>query len=367
MNPRAVLLIALPLAAVLAFVLLDGSGDGEPAPLPSPELGAGDESLREDTPIDPVTGANEQERPTPQVGKQAESRTDVDLSDPENGLIDGRLQLGAEVLQRMTTYTVWIREQINERNSTASPFVKRRSFPVTLGGPQYFELADIPFSTYGYRVWVTAPNLNGSFQIIRLDPKNPVADVKLAVTMPAPFALRLIDQFNQPLSDRDVELYAIDETIGAVGTAKTNAYGTAVFDEMVAGDYEVVLDQLVRGTVRIDPPGFVRDPLQVRHASASLVIPIGATVRVELFDQIGRGIQDVEVQLDRVDVTDNRRAQVISDFAGIATFESVGPGTYQVNIRDRTFQPTSRRVQIRKSENVTEVVETLKIKLTLAR
>ena len=127
---------------------------------------------------------------------------------------------------------------------------------------------------------------------------------------------------------------------------RTNSFGTAVFENVLAGDYVVRLGDREVGHVTVEPPGYVRDEAGVGSQSALLIVPVGRTLRVEVFDDAGHGLPDAEVILFAIDTVENRRFQSTTDTSGIVLFDHVTPGRYQLDVRGRGRQPTSRTVEI---------------------
>lgn len=266
------------------------------------------------------------------------------------GVIDGRVQVAAEVVGRFRDYSVVVEEQVNPHARSGAdqkPFRRVYGpFRVDDRSTPRFAIADVPFSVYGYRVGVHVPNLNGSSQVIQLTAERWNPDVLLSISDGVPFTVRLIDQNRAAIVDTEVALRPVGTTGGTTYRATTNAFGTAVYEKVLAGDYAVVVGTGALREVTVHATGMLSDLQSLGVQSAIVVRPTGSSLRVEVFGASGHGLEGAELELYAIDTLENRRYEAKSDYAGVHTFEHVTPGRYQLNVAADGHERTSRTVRI---------------------
>jgi hypothetical protein len=200
---------------------------------------------------------------------------------------------------------------------------------------------------------VFVAGLNGSSQVVRVaeDAWNPQVD--LTVTPPAAFTLRVVDQEFQPYVDEDVTLIAVGEPRGRpLLQARTDTFGTALFEAVLAGEYDVKIGLDVRDQVTIERPGFVHDDLDVGVQSKQLKIPRGPSLTIEVFDIIQYALGGVRVRAIALDTTRNRRYEAQTDVNGVVRFDHVVPGRYQIDVQATGYQQTSRTLVVEAGQEV---------------
>lgn len=271
------------------------------------------------------------------------------------GIIKGDIQLSTAVLDRITTLSIVVdelRSLHSVRDGAERPV--RLVVPVhyDIGTPT-FTVTDVPFSDYGYVVRVHAPGLNGSQQTVAITREQPyVDDVRLSVTGGAPFSLLLRDQDQQPISTTDVRLLPVGEPHGRpLLDGRTDNYGSAVFESVLAGDYQVLVGP--RGQPMVDPPPVVTVQPGGRIYAGNVVQPQGQTVLVPrgvplkvVVRQYGYGVEGVAIRAQAIDrikltVTEGR-----TDPRGEYTFPFLLPGIYQIDVAKDGFQRRSRQITL---------------------
>jgi len=164
------------------------------------------------------------------------------------GAIRGNISLAAGVVAELRFVYVKIEEAISRPGGKATrlPFVKTTRVDIVpeLGTPEFF-YDGIPFSEYGYIVLVYAAGVNGSKQFVHVTKEHPTADVMLSVTEAHPFTVLLRDQRKTPVPGKRVYMLPLGEPKNRrVLQKESDSYGAAVFDKVLAGDYEVRVGSL---------------------------------------------------------------------------------------------------------------------------
>src|SRR5690606_27529159 len=154
----------------------------------------------------------------------------------------------------------------------------------------YTEAGPVPFSEYGYRVTLFVPGFNGSSQIVRVDADSWNPSVELSVTPARPLALRLVDQSLDPWIERELTLVPLGDG-RPILAGRTDNFGTVVFEAALAGDYEVRMGDGQVQTITVEPPGFIRDDLDRRFPSQTLVVPHGRRLTIEVFGLSGYALE----------------------------------------------------------------------------
>ncbi|MBK8975395.1 MAG: carboxypeptidase regulatory-like domain-containing protein [Planctomycetes bacterium] len=349
-------LLALCLAGAW-FAFSADPADPEPTPATEPAAAA-------PTPGEP--SPRQADVPQPSAGlRAAPVTTDAPrrprpAGAPELGIIDGRIQLAAGVAGTFSGFQVTVRELIDEGGDGPSdgtitegparrkPYMETRAFKAAPDeSPLYFAFDRVPFSRYGYDVWVFVPGLNGSHQAVVVDETSWNPQVTLSITKGSPFALRVIDPQRSPMAGRRVQLRPLGYPLGRpVLAGETNSFGSLTFEHALAGTYAIWIDDVPIEEVDIALPGVVHDQADLGVQSRIITLESGQPVRVEVFGGGGWGLEGAALELFKIDTTENLRMQATSDHGGIHVFEHVPPGRYQLNVQARGHQPTSRTVTV---------------------
>ncbi len=353
MKTKEILLLTGILAVCATTAFLVFAGDTGPAPAPpgpAPDLDA----PADDVPM-PEQRSGPAARSTDAVLAPGRPRTGRDAPDgpldgpPPAGILDGRVTAATSVVSRFTAYVVRVEEMVDGDDLLPSgrpPFHTQQGFKVDPGvSPQYFAIPQVPYSRHGYRVSVFAAGLNGSSQIVSVTESNWNPQVSLNITPPSPFVVRLVDQRRAPVTEVEVTLMP-DPPVGRprlVGT--TDSFGSVVFEETLAGGYDVLVHGQRIESVVVRAPGVVMDLAGSGVQSAILTVPIGEDLKIEVFNAQW-GLADVELDLSMIDTTENIRIQAHTDRAGVHVFQALHPGRYSIHFSAPGYQRTTREVRI---------------------
>lgn len=358
MKPRDLIVCVAALGALaLAIVLLSQAGGETTEPGPDGTAGTETATSASGQRADSTERSTEMTRPTAEFpersGDDGQRETTPSQGPPTAGIIDGKIVLASGLPQPVTTFTIVFHESINPnvqgRDPNRQPRAWTRAFKADPGvSPLYFTATEVPFSEFGYRVSVFVPGVNGSSQFTRCDESSPINEVTLSLTPPSPFSLRLIDQYRNPVTDKEIRLEPDGEPLGRpFATARSDSFGVAIFTDLLAGPWHVKVEDLVRGRLEVQPPGVVSDDAGVGVQSAVITVPRGKNLRIEAFDLAGHGLVDVELQLIAVDTVENRRLQARTDETGTWTFDNVPVGRWQLNAQGGGhYAPISRTITI---------------------
>lgn len=328
-------LILLAIVAMGSGILFLCSGGDRPVPFPALPGDTAGEAPADDQPV--ATRATAVEAPIePKVIGAARSTGPIGIA-PDAGVLDVRITQSASTVGKTEGGVLFVEELFNENTAELKPdrrpWRKETTFRFDpMRSPTFAVIDGVPFSAYGYRVWVWVPGFNGSSQTVRVteDSWNPQVD--LMVSAGSPLQLRLIDQRFEPYPHTDLMLVPTGEVRGRdVIRAQTDNFGTAAFASVLAGEYAVHVGGLARATILVARTGFVHDELGSGRQSQNVVIERGAKLRVEVFDAAGRGMPGVTVRVMAIDTVENIRQEHETDATGVWEFEHVLPGRYQVD------------------------------------
>ena len=256
------------------------------------------------------------------------------------GMIRGDIQLAVSALDRLQSISV----VVEEARSAIGPDnrfqrVHKLIVPVKLGvGTPTFEVPDVPFSEYPYRVMAHAPGLNGSWRHVTIDQDHAlVDDVVLTITPGTPFSLLVRDQDAAPYPKLDVTMQPVGEPLGrSWQKGITDNFGSIVFEQVLAGDY--TLEVADNGELLLEPrtitvqPGTRGHNAAVVGQSQSLVIPRGIPVRLQVHDPAGYGIADAKVTALATHVIKLKELNKTTDAGGFVDFAHLQPGTWAIAI-----------------------------------
>lgn len=353
----AALLALLTLVVAGAVVLVTGGGDdqGETPLVSGP--GVGIESPGEPGPVTPAVSQIERPLvPEPRVVDPDAPRSVPTGPPPTAGVLDVRITATTNALARFGKGLLEVQELVEGGGDDLGRKPYARVLDVKADpheSPLFVVVDGVPYSPYGYRVTVFFTGLNGSSQVVRVaeDAWNPQVD--LTVTAPAAFTLRVVDQEFQPYVDEEVTLIAIGEPRGRpLLQARTDSFGTALFESVLAGEYDVKVGLDVRDKITIERPGFVHDDLDVGVQSKQLKIPRGPSLTIEVFDIIQYALGGVRVRAIALDTTRNRRYEAQTDVNGVVKFDHVVPGRYQIDVQATGYQQTSRTLVVEAGQEV---------------
>ena len=124
---------------------------------------------------------------------------------------------------------------------------------------------------------------------------------------------------------------------------KSDNYGSAVFDSVLQGDYDIVAGAM--GKPRNEPQ---RVTVQA-HAgvrSVTVEVPRGFPLTVYVQTKQGWGIEGAKVRLIATSDRQFRKQDGVTDFAGKCVFEHVPGGDYQIDVSGEKPQRWTRTTTV---------------------
>jgi hypothetical protein len=271
-----------------------------------------------------------------------------------HGLIRGDVQLAVSVVDRIQSLQVIVEELRNPIGPDGKVVeTYRRVERVERGvGTPTFTIRDVPFSDYGYLVTLYSPGLNGGRQTVALDARSPTADVTLSLLSPAPFTLLVRDQDGNPCAGVDVHMLPTGEPPGRPAqNGTTDSFGSCVFEKVLAGDYQawagpanMPLDQ--PRTITVQPGGRLYGA-RVQAQGETLVVRRGVPVEVMAVDPHGYGVADATVKVVATDRVRLTHFEAVTDASGRATFPSLTPGVWQIDVGKADHQTATVQLTIK--------------------
>ena len=345
MNPARKTPLLLGTMALLGMagvvVLSNGNGDSV--------LAEKNSTADSETPID---GA---EKPEPQPPglkgdfvppqKRSQPKPKIPAGATE-GIISVRIAVSTRVLDRLGPYTLEVWEDVNpnaRKETDPKPFYKKIPGRADLRkGTPYVDIEGIPFSSHAYRVKVSALGINGSSGLTYVTAETPLGSrqVELALTPGAIYSVRLLDQRRNARRDLEVRMIPIGERVAGrrMAAQKTNASGSAIFENVLEGDYNIVVGHVnapmappVEVTVypAIGPAS--RDG-RLKTQGRTITIPDGHNVTVDVMSRWGYYIEGAEVRALQLEVSRHHEFKGTTDSAGRLVLENVPFGIYQLSI-----------------------------------
>jgi hypothetical protein len=355
-QQTTLLCAALALAAASA-ALWALPGDATPTAPPAPPAVDPTIADQPSTPSATGTPANSVPPPTavappvPLVDDGARAR--VDTRGWTSGVVKGDIQLAVSVLDRIQSVRVEIEESRNRTPGGPAPF--RRVEPLTLGrGTPTFEIRDIPFSAYPYVVTVLSPGLNGSRCTLAIDERTPlVDDVLLRITPGAPLTILLRDQDATPLQGVDVHAMPVGEPHGRTAhRGVSDNFGSVVFLDVLAGDYEVQCSQAGQllvppHTLGVQPGVNAAAQANVRGQGHTITIERGVPVTLLVADGAGYPIVDAAVVATATDRIKLTEIPTTTDAVGRASFARLQPGLWSFSIQTDRYENWQRQLTLK--------------------
>ncbi|MBZ0150549.1 MAG: carboxypeptidase-like regulatory domain-containing protein [Planctomycetes bacterium] len=275
----------------------------------------------------------------PAVAVEAPTARRRDSGSATEGIIRGDIQLAVSVLDRIESITVVVEEARSAIVRGEVQGIRRKYVPIERGpGTPTFEVR-MPFSEYPYVVSVFSPGLNGSRRTITLDAEHAVVDdIVLAITPGSPFSVLVRDQDAAPYPDVDLVLVAVGDPAGRpTRKATTDNYGSALFEDLLAGDYQLTANSggqplLEPQTIAVQP-GLRSYGTKVQGQGHQLTVPRGIAVGLLVHDAPGYGIADAQVTATALDSIKLKTvAAPPTDGAGRTSFQHLQPGRWQITI-----------------------------------
>lgn len=364
MRPREliVLLAALGLAAAAGVMLLSRESRAEALP-PGP-VTPGPVTLHDAPPALP----NEPQAVPASHGATADDgaiviadavarprRKEVDTTGWTHGIVRGDIELSVAAIDKIQSLTVIIEELRSGRRadgSFQSPYSARVPVSFDRASTPTFEVRDVPFSDYPFAVTVYSPGLNGGRRTITLNAEQPlVDDVVLSISCGTPFTLLVRDQDANPYPQLDVRLAPIGEPLGRPRLdAVTDGYGSAVWESVLTGDYQVLVMQNGQPlgetqTVTV-LPGSRLYQNRIQGQGQTVTIPRGQPLEVRIADTRGYGVDGARVRVQATDRTRLTEFDAVSDASGRVLFPYLTPGTWQIDVTKDRFQTRARQITV---------------------
>ena len=268
-----------------------------------------------------------------------------------SGVIRGDVQLAVSVLDKLGSMTVVV-EEMRSGFARDGKAPKRIMQPVERGlGTPTFEVRDVPFSDYPYRVTLHAPGLNTSARTLSVTKDQPLHDVVLAITPGAPYSVLLRDQDGGAHRDIDLLLRPVGLPHGRPRLAgKTDNFGSVVFESVLAGQYELVAtlqgQPFGENEVVTVQPGKRNFGRKIQGQGHVMTIARGVQLDIEVGDG-AYGIEGATVTLVRTDRRRLKELEATTDGLGRVRFPHLQPGQWQVTIERQAFQRVDRQFTLR--------------------
>ena len=312
------------------------------------------------TPTEPVMSRADV-APAPQTGDfQKSSGPVVAAAQPRrestagwtSGVIRGDVQLAVSILDKLGSMTVIVEElRSGPARDGAAP--RRIMQPVERGrGTPTFEVRNVPFSDYPYRVTLHAAGLNASARTLTVNADQPLhEDVLLAITPGAPYSVLLRDQDGNPHRDIDVSMRPHGLPYGRPPLAgKTDNFGSAVFASVLAGKYQLVAT--TQGQSFGDPefvdvlPGKRNFGSKIQGQGHVMTIARGVQLEVEVGDG-AYGIEGASVTMVRTDRRRLTELEATTNGIGRVQFPHLQPGTWQLTVEREHYQRVDRQFTLK--------------------
>ena len=267
-----------------------------------------------------------------------------------SGLIRGDIQLAVSVLDRLGSMTVIVEEV--KANFTGSPPRRiMQSVERGLGTPT-FEVRDVPFSEYPYRVTLHVPGLNASSRTLSVNEDQPLhEDVVLSVSPGAPYSVLLRDQDGGAHPDVDLSMRPAGLPHGRPPLhGKTDNFGSAVFESVLAGSYELVAtlqgQPFGEPEIVVVQPGMRNFGRKIQGQGHLMTVPRGVQLEVEVGDGF-YGIEGAEVTLVRTDRRRLKELKATTDGIGRVRFPHLQPGLWQLTVERQAFRRVDRQFTLK--------------------
>lgn len=284
----------------------------------------------------------------PAVASSAPVREDT--SGWTSGVIRGDVQLAVSVLDRLGSMTVIV-EELKANFGGKAP--RRIMQAVERGrGTPTFEVRDVPFSEYPYRVTLHVAGLNSSARTLTVDEQQPLHDdVVLSVSPGAPYSVLLRDQDGAPHPDVDLSMQPTGLPHGRPPQhGKTDNFGSVVFESVLAGNYELVAT--LQGQPFGEPEAVIVQPgmrnfgRKIQGQGHVMTVARGVQLEVEVGDGF-YGIEGAEVTLVRTDRRRLKELKATTDGIGRVRFPHLQPGLWQLTVERQAFRRVDRQFTLK--------------------
>lgn len=360
MRARELTVLSIGLGLVLAVGVWFQSQGGGAEDLPPDAVADGSGAQVPDTQPAPQAVASSVQPAPAAVNAPIAQTVDRDPRDHANrttGMVRGDIQLAVSVIPKIKSMTVLVEEV---RSAFAQGAFRRPHLfrvPIKLGiGTPTFEVTDIPFSEYPYAVSVYVPGLNGSKRTVTIDATSPVVeDIVLVVTPGAPFTLLVRDQDAAPYTGLEVQMQPVGDPLGrnhVRGT--TDNFGSCVFEDMLAGDYQIVasLNGQPVGDAQLIKvqPGQGNFHPKIQGQGHSMTIARGVPMQLQVNDTAGYGVADANVTATAQDRIKLTQVTATTNAGGRAEFTHLAPGKWHFVVEKDKYERRDLQVTIKKAQ-----------------
>ncbi len=275
------------------------------------------------------------------------------------GIINGRIALDTSVLDKFHSYTIEVIEEINEnarRDGGREPFRTTRRFAYDHIGTPFFTIAGIPFSRHVYLVRLHVPQLNGSQARVHITKAKPSGEVQLGLMPGVTFIVLLRDQRQTPREGLSVQMTPEGDPPGRPVYQKTsNNFGQVIFENVLQGDYKIYVGptnapmNVPKKITVLAINVIVRNDghRRVSTQSTAVLVPSGAPVTVEAYDNYGYPLADTELEAHQIEVQRYFSYKGKTDQAGRHVFEHLPVGKYQLSVHKPGFGRRTHKLQIK--------------------
>lgn len=375
MNHRTLtILLAVAVASVAGLMMLgrptmatelpanNGPASRAPTPLNDPADGV----LKPDA--HPIQTAEGSFRRNDQVEVAEAARKKENTTGWTSGIIRGDIKLSVSALDRLGSISVHVEEMRSggHDGNPDPPWSTHQSVERGVGTPT-FEVRDIPFSNYPYRVYVRAAGLNGGVRTLSITAEDPLHEVQLAITPGLPLSVLLRDQDGAPHANVDVHLRPVGKPFGRPAKNGTSDnFGTVVFEDVLEGGYDLVAlqdNQQLGEVERVNvQPGSRSYGRAVQPQGHVMVIPRGAQIDVLLSDGF-YPVAGAKVVAVKTDTRQLHEPSGETDEQGRLRFVHLKPGRWMLTITHPDYHRHDRPLSLKADQ----LPEELRIKLTRRR
>ncbi len=365
-RDTTILAAAFAVLAMVGFVFLAGDrSDGADQPPPSNVDGPAATS-DQDPSIPRAIGVESNDSP-----EAAEDATGPERSEefddgqvPEFGRVVGDIQVDAKIFSQLKTVSVELSESRSSLTTEASrPYRKIVGLNVDRGTPT-FEFRGVPFSPYGYTVTAYAPRLNGSSMAVAVTKEKPLAEVLLSLSAGVPFGIMLRDQDRAPVANTYVTIASLGEPRGRGSrNGTTDAYGSIVWQDVLAGDYRVFVGDV--NTPLVDPVDVMVQAVSGRTTAIPQIQ--SATVEVRKGDPLkvvvtafGYGVAEAKLSVLDTDSRTYKKIEGVTDAQGKFEFGRLSAGRYVISVEHPEYQ--RRSVSVSWSGDAPPPTKTIQLK-----
>lgn len=333
------------LGAIAAIIGLAGDPVEAGERLPEP-VSARPHDVASPAPADPgQPAALGTVEPLQTARKRAESAHRSD------GRIDGRLTIATSALPQLREITLTILEARNQITPPRAEQVPHTQSQLVVWEPHAptpeFTFEHVPFSEHGYLVSAFAPGLNGSEMLVHVTKERPIAEAVLGITAGVPFSVLVRDQQQVVVADVLVSLVPQGLPQGRPMLQKNaDNYGAAVFESVLRGQYKLVAGPL-HAPLADAKEICVQADSGMSVQCATLCVPRGSHVNIQVFGPSGIGVQNAEISAVQTDSTLYRKTPGKTDQSGQCLLQHLAAGSYQISVHAAGYDLWARNVEVK--------------------